>query len=877
MGWALIMAACAAASTTWDFSDADEAAAWVANAHVAERAVLPRGLRLRCAGPDPILVRGGLDLATTSWQYAVLRLRASKPGVGELFWSATTGGPHGGFSADRAIPLPIAGTGDWEVVSVYPGWRREGTIRQLRLDLYDGAEFTLAALEVVDWSGGRPPITDPRAIPPDAWMRPAGSSLWFAPPLALEASGARFAAVTVEGAAAARSGALVWATSTGSHREAFPLAPGVINNIELRSAPGWEGTVEMLAVDAPDAAAVRVALADGPQGPPRVEWIHVGLEDGISRAGRSESVLVKARNVGGPPGGPGRLRLQADGPVRFESPDTFDVPEAAWGDPFSVRARVHADAPGLYPIRAEIAFDDAPPGAHAGTLRFLPSRGVTPVDYVPAPEPVATVRPVATYYFPGWATAAAWNPIRETAPGRKPALGYYDEALPEIVDWQIKWAREHGVEIFLVDWYWNLGAQHLAHWFEAYRKARYRDLLRVAIMWANHNPPGSHTHDDWVAVTRHWIADYFGLEGYLRIDGMPAVFLWDPRNFRADLGGSDGVRRALEASQAIAREAGYPGIHFATLHGHESAGEAAALAGEGFAAITSYHEWGDAPGRAASPREMRWEDVVETAPRAWAARHARAGGMRYYPVADTGWDSRPWHGDAAAVIHGRDVSGFRTLLRAARAFAERHDSPMVVLGPWNEWGEGSHIEPCATFGFAMLEAVRDTFASDAPHAWPESVGPRDLDLGPYDLPDPPRVTIWTFDTGAQGWAPMMNIGDWRVEAGRLVFTSTSPDPAMHLALAGVDAGDWPRLEFEMRITGKEQAGRHAQLFWSMAGRPTSEAASVRVPLAADGAWHAYRVSLAEHPRWRGRITALRFDPCESAGIQVELRRIALAP
>ncbi|MCB9784225.1 MAG: glycoside hydrolase family 99-like domain-containing protein [Candidatus Omnitrophica bacterium] len=91
----------------------------------------------------------------------------------------------------------------------------------------------------------------------------------------------------------------------------------------------------------------------------------------------------------------------------------------------------------------------------------------------------------------------------ETFPIRKPMLGYYDEGDPECVDWQIKWAVENGITCFLVDWYWIQGKQHLTHWFEAYKKSKYQDDLKVAIMWANHNPPGTHSREDWREVTKH--------------------------------------------------------------------------------------------------------------------------------------------------------------------------------------------------------------------------------------------------------------------------------------------------------------------------------------------------------------------------------------
>ena len=74
----------------------------------------------------------------------------------------------------------------------------------------------------------------------------------------------------------------------------------------------------------------------------------------------------------------------------------------------------------------------------------------------------------------------------------------------------------------------------------------------------------------------------------------------------------------------------------------------------------------------------------------------------------------------------------------------------------------------------------------------------------------------------------------------------------------------------MRPQGELEPGDkvHGQLFWTTGRSSTSEAASVSFEVPADGQMHEVRLKLAEHPRWRGRITSLRFDPCTAAGVKV---------
>jgi hypothetical protein len=89
------------------------------------------------------------------------------------------------------------------------------------------------------------------------------------------------------------------------------------------------------------------------------------------------------------------------------------------------------------------------------------------------------------------------------------------------------------------------------------------------------------------------------------------------------------------------------------------------------------------------------------------------------------------------VIQGRTKQLFEQLLRKAKSFCDENDKSEVILGPMNEWGEGSYIEPCTEFGFEMLETIRTVFARGDPMTWPTNVSPSDVGLGSYDFPQHP--------------------------------------------------------------------------------------------------------------------------------------------
>jgi hypothetical protein len=352
---------------------------------------------------------------------------------------------------------------------------------------------------------------------------------------------------------------------------------------------------------------------------------------------------------------------------------------------------------------------------------------------VPTPRPVSTDGyQVGAYYFPGWPTRAKWE-VLDNFPERRPLLGYYAEGDPVVMDWQIKWAVEHGITFFAFDWYWDRGRRQLEHALhEGYLKARFRPLLKFCLLWANHNPPGSSTEADLMALVDFWIAQYFGLPEYLTVDDKPVVIVYAPSLLRNDMG-SEAVAAAIRQMRARVETAGYPGL-FLMGTVDDDHDEQARLAAEGYDAGTgyNYHRAG-MPDKSATASP--YDSAVDDYERIWL-ENAKAGFLDYVPVTEPGWDSRPWDGDKALVRTGRTPEKFADMLTRARTFVDRHPvaggKRIVLIEAWNEYGEGAVIEPHREWGFAYLDVVRRVFASEhRPHrdVIPEDLG-RSVPLAP---------------------------------------------------------------------------------------------------------------------------------------------------
>jgi hypothetical protein len=253
---------------------------------------------------------------------------------------------------------------------------------------------------------------------------------------------------------------------------------------------------------------------------------------------------------------------------------------------------------------------------------------------------------------------------------------------------------------------------------------------------------------------------------------------------------------------------------------------------------------------------------------------ADTGIIKEIPCLTGGWDPRPWHGMNTNIYYP-DVSPTTFLghCQATKKFLDTRDKTphLCIVEAWNEWGEGSMIEPHAQHGFAYLDAIRQVFAPNAgPHT---DMAPSDVGLGPYDVKPFVARTEWTFDrTGdTEDWRAAMQIGNFRAEGGALRFESAGTDPALSGPPLELPAAKYKAVLIRMKASRNEKA----QLFWATTSSAVSAQNSVYFDVIGDGQMRDYSVPVAENRRWRGIIKALRFDPGMAPGVKFEIESIRL--
>ena len=867
----------------WRFDK--DARGWAPNAHLRNVAVRGGALCGEACGNDPLLVGPVFEIPATPLQWVEISMKSTARAPSELFWTETLEGKFGGFSEKKHRLYYTIGDGQYHAYRIYPFWQAAKKIIRLRVDPPNEGRFEIRSIRVMQGESRGP--TAAHAWKADemktTWQRWTDVSVeenvlcYVSPLTSIPADDNAFVCVRLSAEHAGSVQLMAISKSQfGSDSTSFALRPdGKLRtyNIDAGALKTWTDSVIMLGIKLPAAANVHVEsieVARDPRGPAELELSYFGPTEGINRAGRSTGVTCTLKNLGGDPAENVVATLEAPAGVRI-----LDEPRKTLGRlslllPKTASWQVQADRPGLIELALRVEGPRLVSVGGRTSIELSVAPSVPHSSYVPEPRPVRSKYEIGAFYFPGWSTSARWEPIR-TWPNRKPILGWYDEANPECADWQIKWAVEHGISFFMVDWYWNQGHQHLEHWVhDAFSKARYRSYLKWAVMWANHNPPHSHSPDDWRKVTQYWIDNYFGMPDYYRIDNRPAVFLWSPQGVRRDVGGSEAVAKLYAMSQEMAHKAGYPGIYFVAMSSHDTPEQVKELEGEGFKALTTYHGFQLAH-RDAKNDYFPYKAVVNTAREVWRQEDDRAQGLVHMPIVDTGWDPRPWHGDKTTVALGRTPQLLGQLCRQAREFADATGKRFIALGPWNEWGEGSYIEPYAEYGFQDLDAIRAAFCE--PGDWPPNLIPADVGRGPYDLPAFVAKNAWEFNTPGdlESWSSNGQIENLTVRAGMLSGRSTGDDPLLIMSSLQVEADRMHHVSFRFRA---DKAGQ-VQLYWSTTLKKMSGQTCININVPGDGLFHDYEIDLAKHPQWRGIVNSFRFDPAIAPGVSFAIDYIRL--
>lgn len=359
--------------------------------------------------------------------------------------------------------------------------------------------------------------------------------------------------------------------------------------------------------------------------------------------------------------------------------------------------------------------------------------------YLPQFHPIPENDAVWGPGFTEWTNTVKARPLfKGHYQPRIPAdLGFYDLRLPETREAQANMARKSGIEGFC---YWH-------YWFGDGKVVLERPFSEVlhsgkpdfpfCLAWANH----SWTTKTWIKKNvmskDHVIFEqkYLGHEDnikhfyyvlpafkdkrYITVDGKPLFYIYDP-----SLSPNHEIDDLVQTWQQLAKENGLKGIYFVgRMHALRATEQE--ILDIGFDAVNTQRFWEAEQAVQAKGKLGRWIRDY----RLKFMQHFGIGTLMKFPYKEISlhlfqdidkkenifptiipqFDRTARAGRQARIWYGSTPELFQNQVeRAVNLVKDKTPEHRVIfLSSWNEWAEGSYVEPDQVYGWGYLNAIKN--------------------------------------------------------------------------------------------------------------------------------------------------------------------------
>ena len=463
-------------------------------------------------------------------------------------------------------------------------------------------------------------------------------------------------------------------------------------------------------------------------------------------------------------------------------------------------------------------------------------------------------------------------------------MGFYDEGLPEVADWEIKWMKEHGLDCEFYCWYANqrtapmydthiCDALHDGHF-----NAKYGDMMDFAIIWEAMNC----VHPESVEQFKkfyipYWSDYYFSDSRYFQIDGVAIMAVFGVFRLLQDFGSAENVRECFEALREEVKRLGYRDLAvIANLLPTEESQKA------GIDGAYTYN-WG------------HYSYDAEYTKNRIKAQLANKQYGHVVPTVAVGYNDCAWRevdrypmmtlSDMEELLHWmRD-----DVLASYKDEDEAWKKKLLMFATWNEYGEGTYMCPANLNGFGYLNEMRkiatvegDCYESDRPSeasldrlGYLHPKGRKALHCPQLERNKLPTGKLYeirfTSEDDIKAWnTDNLSI---RYENGLMKGDATGNDPKLEIVFdTPIDTSKVAAIEIMMRSKADSTDA-------SMA-KPETSPWMVYFATEENPDYDQYRTldrtdATAENgaaitrgkgkPGWNGKLTKLRIDPTSNLG------------
>lgn len=325
---------------------------------------------------------------------------------------------------------------------------------------------------------------------------------------------------------------------------------------------------------------------------------------------------------------------------------------------------------------------------------------------------------------------------------------YYDQSQLDTIRWQVELAKQHGIYGFCHYHYWFDGRQLLETPTNLMLENRDIDFP-FCLSWANetwsrrwdgrdHHILIQQTHppkkERWKKHFDYLIRAWSDPRA-IKIDGKPVFVIYRPHRIEQ-------IDQMLDYWRELAQQAGLPGLYFIAQKQYEFPNRACLRSFDGVFQFQPFEAIYSPGFDKTSIRHSPWFKIVRALPErvqdilrgirakfvreltfydydtVWEAIINRGDeeGFDTYPGAFVDWDNTPRYKRRATVFRGASPEAFRRWFERLVATMPSRDLPenFIFLNAWNEWSEGTYLEPDERNGHQYLHALREVLRPRLP-------------------------------------------------------------------------------------------------------------------------------------------------------------------
>ncbi len=508
-----------------------------------------------------------------------------------------------------------------------------------------------------------------------------------------------------------------------------------------------------------------------------------------------------------------------------------------------------------------------------------------PEDYCPEP-----VMPKKKDYNVGMLICSLWRNGQHSGWGRisaydKPVLGFYDEGLPEVADWEIKYMAEHGVDVGYYCWFASQIRAPICRTYlsdaliNGHFYAKYSDKVKIGILYESGNgihPINADTFKKYIVP--FWIDYFFTDDRYYKIGNKPVLTIFGLGRFIKDMGSAEVANQCFDFLRSEIKKLGFDDIIIMSSDSSDSTEKTNI---DGYYA----YNWGREGYTAQSNIQNN------TSKRSIFSKHM-------CPTLSVGFNKVPWDDVRSPMMSAEDMKKTFEWIKNDYLPSLNYDKDdwrgkTVMLSTWNEYGEGTYISPTENNGFMYLSEIRRAFTDETELFTPTLPTEKQKERLSYLFPRNKRdihAHILKEDKNAfpqnvihridfkdkdclKDWTILQGVENLRIENSKLCGTSTMGDPQLKTTL-NMNVDNITHIRFKCEEFYKELAqfgymntGVTIHLYFnkdeyddfglSLSGNPNS------IPYRGICNGGYVYFDMRNCKEWCGKVKELRVDPANA--------------